>query len=422
MNNNPLQRLQDGPMSKAQIVSIAIVIACVGLDGFDVLAISYASPGIAAEWHIDRSALGIVLSMELLGMAIGAITLGALADRIGRRNTILMCLSLMCIGMACVTWTRTIAMLCVLRVLTGLGIGGMFASANALVAETSNLRRRDLCVTLMTVGYPLGAIAAGLFAENLLKGYGWRSIFVVGSLATLVMIPIVLLRLPESVSWLYTRRPPGALGAGAGQPNEQVRLTDPGYARKVILLTLVYTLHFITFYFLLKWVPKIVVDLGYPASGAASVLVWANVGSAIGGAGIGLLAQRFPIRALTGILMLGSTIMVCIFGRGQNSLAAMGWICLLTGICTSAGGAGIYAIIASSFPPGIRASGTGIVIGFGRGGTVLAPIIAGYLFSYGYGLQTVAIIMGCGSLIAALLLALSGRSALAVPTHAHSHS
>jgi MFS family permease len=422
MNNNPLQRLQDGPMSKAQIVSIAIVIACVGLDGFDVLAISYASPGIAAEWHIDRSALGIVLSMELLGMAIGAITLGALADRIGRRNTILMCLSLMCIGMACVTWTRTIAMLCVLRVLTGLGIGGMFASANALVAETSNLRRRDLCVTLMTVGYPLGAIAAGLFAENLLKGYGWRSIFVVGSLATLVMIPIVLLRLPESVSWLYTRRPPGALGAGAGQPNEQVRLTDPGYARKVILLTLVYTLHFITFYFLLKWVPKIVVDLGYPASGAASVLVWANVGSAIGGAGIGLLAQRFTIRALTGILMLGSTIMVCIFGRGQNSLAAMGWICLLTGICTSAGGAGIYAIIASSFPPGIRASGTGIVIGFGRGGTVLAPIIAGYLFSYGYGLQTVAIIMGCGSLIAALLLALSGRSALAVPTHAHSHS
>jgi len=422
MNTNPLRRLQDGPMSKAQIVSIAIAITCVGLDGFDVLAISYASPGIAAEWHIDRGALGIVLSMELLGMAIGAITLGALADRIGRRNIMLTCLSLMCIGMACVTWTRTIAMLCVLRVLTGLGIGGMFAAANALVAETSNVRRRDLCVTLMTVGYPLGAIAAGLFAENLLKGYGWRSIFVVGSLATLVMIPIVMLRLPESVSWLYTRRPLEALGAAAGQPNELARLADPGYVRKVILLTLVYTLHFITFYFLLKWVPKIVVDLGYPATGAASVLVWASVGSAIGGTGIGLLAQRFPIRALTGIFMLGSTIMVGIFGRGQNSLAAMGWICLLTGICTSAGGAGIYAIIASSFPPGIRASGTGIVIGFGRGGTVLAPIIAGYLFSYGYGLQTVAIIMGCGSLIAAMLLALSDRSALAVPTHVHSHS
>jgi MFS family permease len=102
--------------------------------------------------------------------------------------------------------------------------------------------------------------------------------------------------------------------------------------------------------------------------------------------------------------------MVWLFGHGQASLAQMSFACALTGICTSGGGAGIYAVIARSFPSDIRASGTGFVIGVGRGGTVLAPIIAGFLFSIGYSLQIVAILMGCGSLIAAGLLATHSRS------------
>ena len=437
MNYDPRQALANGTMTRAQIAVLAIIIACTALDGFDVLAISFAAPGIAQEWRIDRAALGIVLSMELLGMAIGAVVLGALADRVGRRNAIIVCLGLMSLGMGCITTAHTIFVLCVWRVLTGLGIGGMFAAANAVVAEVSNTRRRDLAVALMTIGYPIGAIVGGSVAAVLLRSHDWRAIFVLGAAITFVMIPITGVWLPESVLWLCNRRPARALErlnrslralgyreadelpAAENLPSGQrPRLSGAPFLRPTVLLTLVYTLHFITFYFLLKWVPKIVVDMGYPPSAAAGVLVWANVGTAVGGAGIGLLSLRFAIRPLTVALLLASAVMVFVFGHGQASLTQMSLICAVTGVCTSGGGAGIYAIIARAFPADIRASGTGVVIGFGRGGTVLAPILAGLLFSCGYPLQLVAVIMGCGSLIAAALLGSLSISTLPVSPRA----
>src|SRR5215218_3642054 len=124
MERDPRTVLAESPMSRAQIIAVAITIALNALDGFDVLAISFASPGIAAEWGIDRSALGVVLSMELIGMAIGSLVFGNVADRIGRRPTLLFCLSLMTIGMFMATTAGGVTSLSAWRVLTGLGIGG----------------------------------------------------------------------------------------------------------------------------------------------------------------------------------------------------------------------------------------------------------------------------------------------------------
>src|SRR5690606_7317009 len=125
-------------MSRLQITAVAITIALNALDGFDVLAISFASPGIAAEWRIDPAALGFVLSMELIGMSIGSVLLGGVADRIGRRRTMLGCLVLMTVGMFMATTSRGIVDLSCWRIVTGLGIGGMLAATAAVAAEVSN--------------------------------------------------------------------------------------------------------------------------------------------------------------------------------------------------------------------------------------------------------------------------------------------
>src|ERR1700753_3117238 len=103
MSTDPRDTLASAPMSALQIVTVAVTVGLTALDGFDVLSISFAAPGIAAEWGIDRAALSVVLSMELFGMALGALALGALADRIGRRPTMLACLVLMSVGMFMVT-------------------------------------------------------------------------------------------------------------------------------------------------------------------------------------------------------------------------------------------------------------------------------------------------------------------------------
>ena len=218
-------------MSPRQVLVVAITIALNALDGFDVLSISFASPGIAAEWKIDRAALGFVLSMELIGMALGSIFLGSLADKIGRRPTVLGCLVVMATGMFMATTSTGIlgglvtpviglfgvdvdprlADLSVWRIITGLGIGGMLAAINAVVAEFSNTRRRDLNVAIMSIGYPVGAALGGFITSTGLELAEWRSVFYFGATVTVVMIPIVFFLMPESVHWLTRKQPAGAL-------------------------------------------------------------------------------------------------------------------------------------------------------------------------------------------------------------------
>ena len=431
MERDPRAIIAESPMSAAQILAVAITIALNALDGFDVLAISFASPGIAAEWGIDRGALGIVLSMELIGMAVGSVLLGGATDRIGRRPMILLCLLIMSIGMFMVTTASDITTLCAWRLFTGLGIGGMLAATNATVAEYSNTRSRNLCVSLMAIGYPIGAVLGGAVAAELLKGNDWRSVFYFGGFVTLAFIPIVLLLLPETLPFLCQKRPANALNkinrllARMGhsaiavlppvtRDEEKHSLADifgPALILTTILVTLAYFAHLTTFYFIIKWVPKIVVDMGFAPSSAAGVLVWANVGGATGGAVLGLLTGRFHLRVLAVGALVGSVIMICLFGRGQSDLAQLSVMVAIAGFFTNAGIVALYAVLAQAFPTHVRATGTGFAIGMGRGGAALSPILAGYLFEAGLGLQGVAIVMASGAAIAAVaILLLPGRS------------
>src|SRR5688572_25032337 len=375
MNTDPRDIISTSPMSRLQVVVVAITVALNALDGFDVLSISFASPGIADEWGIDRAALGIVLSMELIGMAIGSIALGGVADRIGRRPTILGCLTVMAVGMFMATTATGLVGLSIWRIITGLGIGGMLAAINAVAAEFSNSRRRHLSVSLMSIGYPLGAVAGGIVAAQLLRGNDWRAVFYFGAAVTAVLIPVVFFVMPESIHWLASKQPAGALekinrglsrmdrAAVATLPvtSADVRrgsiadIFAPGLVATTAIVTLAYFFHITTFYFIVKWVPKIVVDLGFAASSAAGVLVWTNVGGATGGAVFGLLTQRFGVKALTiGVLCL-STVMVILFGRTPPDLQRLSFICAVAGFCTNAGIVGLYAIIAQAFPTHVRA-------------------------------------------------------------------
>jgi benzoate transport len=421
MSQDLLQTLAKSPMTPAQVRVIAITVGLCALDGFDVLAISFASPGIAHEWRINRAALGVVLSMELVGMGFGSILLGGIADRFGRRYTVLGCLVVMAFGMAMATTAHSVVDLSVWRVITGLGIGGMLASLNAIASEFANARRRDLCVSLMSIGYPLGAIVGGSIAALLLSRSDWRTVFEFGAVVSGLMVPIVAWWVPESVIWMCQRQPRRALErvnhslARLGRSPVEVlplpvarpqRLGRAGIFRPeliatTVLVTLAYALHVTTFYFILKWIPKIVVDMGFTASMAAGVLVWANVGGASGGAVLGLLTQRVGLKALTICWLLASTALVTVFGHAQADLGQLSLICALAGFCTNGGIVGLYAIMARAYPADARAAGTGFAIGIGRGGAVLAPIIAGYLFQANWGLQAVALTMAVGSLLAA---------------------
>ncbi|MGH6616117.1 MFS transporter [Sphingomonas sp.] len=409
-------------MRLAQIAVVAVCISLNALDGFDVLAISFAAPGIAKEWGVDKAMLGIVLSMELIGMAAGSVLLGNLADRIGRRPTILACLCVMAVGMFAASHATGVGMLSAIRLFTGLGIGGMLSATSAMVAEFSNSRRRGLNTVLNIAGYSTGAILGGLVASSLLAGSGdWRTVFLFGGIMTLIALPLAFFLLPESIESLLARRPENALAAInrtltrlrsapiEALPPIEVELTRPSilalflpcYRATTILLTTAYFAQITFFYYIQKWVPKIVVDMGFDAAQAGRVLVAANVGNLLGALAIGLATQRLPLRSLICGAMLAGVVAIGVFGLGFRDLALLSLSVAVAAFFINAGVVGIYPLLARVYPAELRASGTGFVIGVGRGGSALGPLLAGTLFASGYGLLTVSLVMGLGGIIAA---------------------
>ncbi|MBU1171626.1 MAG: MFS transporter [Proteobacteria bacterium] len=421
---DPRDMLDQGNMRPLQIIVVIITILLNAIDGFDVLSISFAAPGIAREWGISPAALGVVMSMELIGMAIGSFFLGGVADRVGRRPTLLGCLAVMTVGMLLVTTATNTIQLSVWRVMVGLGIGGILACINAVVAEFSNVKRRGLCISIMVIGYPLGGTFGGMAASHLLQIHDWRSIFYLGAVLTGILLPAVYFFVPESVHWLARKQPKNALARinatldrmklalvtelprcdGMDEKTSLADIFSKSLLGPTLILTAAYFLHITTFYFILKWSPKVVADMGFSPSLAGQVLVWVSMGGAIGGALFGWLTTRIGLKRLTIVILFLTAVFVAVFGRTSADLSQIKLLAAFAGFFGNAGISGLYSILAVSFPTHVRATGTGFVIGVGRAGAVCSPILAGFLLQSGATLPSVALVMGFGSLLAGMFL------------------
>lgn len=423
-SQDPRRMIDQSPMTAAQIIVVGLTVLLNAMDGFDILSIAFASPGIQAEWGVSELELGIVLSMELIGMAFGSVLLGGLADKIGRRPTLLGCLLTMALGMFLATTASSPFQLSVWRLLTGLGIGGMLPSINAVAAEFSNDRWRSASISIMVIGYPLGGSIGGLYASDLIARYDWRSVFYLGAAATAVLLPLCFFLVPESVHWLSRKQPANTLDRinhslrklghsrvaavpeilPADRKKTLADIFSPALSRVTILVTTAYFAHVVSLYFLLKWAPKIATDMGFAAAEGGYVLTMGNFGGAAGGAIFGLLTARVGLKPLTiGILLL-NTVAIALFGNSPADLTTLTLLGIAVGFFGNAAISGLYSIAAYAFPTHVRATGTGFVVGIGRGGGVLSPWLVGYLFENGRSLPAVGLVMGAGSLIAGLLL------------------
>ncbi len=427
---DPRQIIDGTAMSVRQWIVVILMVFLNALDGFDVLSSAFAAPGITAEWGITRAALGIVLSAELVGMGFGSVLLGGLADKWGRKPTMLVCLVVMAIGMYMAHDAHAVTPLTIWRLITGLGIGGMLAATNAVTAESTNKASRSVAIALYVIGYPLGAVVGGFVAQGwLLVEYDWRAVFLFGAIVTAALIPVIWLLVPETPAFFAATRPEGAvakinrslkafnkpaitelpaISPTAAKPKLTDILSNPRLRPVTLLLAFGYMFHTITFYYILKWAVQIVHDFppGYSQPDAASVLTYANIGGAVGGFLFGFLMKKWSIKWPTILMLLLGSAAVVSFGMGRESLEGWRWATIATGFFTNAAIAGYYGAFALGFPAYARATGTGFVLGIGRLGAASAPILAGDLFKV-FGndqLLTVSMIMAIGSILSAVLL------------------
>ncbi|MFD1789871.1 MFS transporter [Sphingomonas floccifaciens] len=396
----------DRPMTRTQIVAVACAVLLNALDGFDVLAITFALPGIARAWNVGPAELGVALSSGLVGMAIGSLLLAPQGDRFGRRPLILGCLVIMTLGMGLTVTATNITELCIWRFVTGLGIGGMLAAINAVAAEFSTPRRRDLSIGLMTVGYPAGGLVGGLAVADLVGPYGWQFVFYVGAALTAAFIPLILFGLPESPA--FQKRSDGPRQDRKPTANPALALLSGRYRRITIVLVAAYFLHMVTFYFFSGWLPKLMSDMGYATADAIRTSALMSMGGVIGGLVFGWLAPRLGLVRLLIAAMLLTAIGFAVFGM-MTSLQGMQLLSFLTGLVLFGGIVGLYALIAQSFPAELRVTGSGLAIGIGRGGAILGPLIGAALIAGGIGAASAVMIIGASAALAAGVLAVGYR-------------
>lgn len=427
---DPQRIIDEAPMNWRQYVVVALMVALNALDGFDVLSSAFAAPGISDEWGVSRDALGIVLSAELVGMGFGSVLMGGMADKLGRKRTMLACLVVMAVGMYLAHAAAGVNELMGWRFMTGIGIGGMLATTNAVTAESTSARGRSLSMALYVIGYPLGGVIGGFAAQWwLLPTYDWRAVFLFGAVVTAAMIPLVMLFVPETPAFYAATRPADAVErinrslrafgkrlidalpepvSEGPKPKLSDILVDPKLRPVTLLLAFGYMFHTITFYYILKWAVKIVADFppGYSQPDAASVLTYANIGGAIGGFLFGFLMKRWRIKGPTMAMLLLGIGAVTAFGMGFDSLWGWRAAAIAAMFFTNAAIVGFYAAFALGFPAHVRATGTGFVLGVGRLGAAGSPIIAGFLFK-ALGddqLMLVSFLMALGSAAAMLMV------------------
>ncbi len=391
-------------LKSGTITTLGLCFALALLEGLDLQSVGVAAPRMAREFGLSVSQMGWVFSAGTLGLLPGAMFGGRLADRIGRKRVLVIsaCLfGLLSIATALVSDLHTLV---IVRILTGIGLGGALPNLIALSSEAVPPRLRSTAVSVMYCGVPFGGVIAAAVGVMFAGDTDWRHIFYVGGVGPLVLVPLILMFLPESKAFVK------ASGNGNVIPASISKVLF-GETRRMSTLQIwiSYFCTLIVLYFLLNWLPSLMAARGLSRPEVGYVQIFFNVGAGLGVLFIGALMDR--IRA--GTVVTGMYVGII------ASLAALAMAPDFTALVVSAFFAGmfvtgaqsvLYALAAAFYPTAMRGTGVGAAVAFGRLGSVVGPLAAGQLLAMG---SSSAIVIGASIPVtlvaAAAALLLIGR-------------
>jgi AAHS family 4-hydroxybenzoate transporter-like MFS transporter len=372
-------------------------------DGYDIAAISLAAPHLVREWHVDRAALGPVLSASLVGILFGSMLFGWIGDRFGRKKALLGSLLLFGVFTWVAAHATNLTQMTWLRFIAGLGIGGVIPNMIAINIESAPRRLRGTLGLIATGLVPIGGALPGFVSAMLVPQYGWPILFLIGGIAPVVIAILAFFWMPESIKYmtlhesqrgslvkLIQRLSPGyVVPDGARfvvEDEKQFPSSNPKYLFRdglaVItpLLWLLFALNLMGYFFLLSWTPTLLTAAKLPPATAALSIALLQIGGTVGSLVLIRWLDRYQFAAITVLFIVAVPVVGALGFIGVGSTkAVLLAACFVAGFCVLGIQSGINVAGALVYPTSLRANGSGWELGVGRIGSIIGPLL-GALF------------------------------------------
>lgn len=389
-------------LSAGAIIALCAAIAM--LEGYDIQAMGVAAPRMMPALHLNQQQAGWALSANMIGLVIGALIGGRLADRIGRRPVLAVSVAAFGLFSLATAWANGFESLIAIRIAVGLGLGGAMPNLIAIAAEVTPLGKRTAVTTIVFCGMSLGGAASAVLARYAV-GLDWRWIFILGGAAPLLLAPAVGLLLPETRA-----------DAGAGRARSAKGVFDALFGEGRVWATLplwvAYALSLIILYLMLNWLPLLVTAKGLAKADAPLASLAFNLSSLIGAPLMGALVDRYGVRWPMAAGYVGVVVAMSLLA-GASGFGPIVALSGLAGFFVIGVQFCLYGLSPSYYPASVRGTGAGAAVAVGRLGSIAGPLVAGYLLGGGASASQVVEAMAPVALVAGaavVMLSFLGRA------------
>lgn len=386
-----------GPSSRIVAVKAFLIVM---VDGYDTLMMGFVAPLLTRQWGLHPADIGKLFAIGYLGAILGALAMGPLADRIGRKPLLVFALLLAAAATGACAFVAGPSLLLPLRFVAGIALGGALPAVIALTAEHARPEKRAGTVTLMYIGYPMGAVAGGVVTAALLH-FGWPAIFFGTGVACLLAAGVAA-TLPESLARGVAV--PRATRSAWREQFAEGRLWPALLLWIGLFATLLLT------YFLVSWTPSIIVAQGGSPRVAALGAVLLNLGGCVGALAMAPVVNRYGPYRPVAALAAGGAIFIALLGQA-GSLPLVLVLLFATGVCALGAQLNFPAMTVMLFPPHVRSTGTGSTVGFGRIGSIVGPLLGGVLIAAGLPWSSLFLVAALPALVAAIVVFAADRLA-----------
>jgi AAHS family 4-hydroxybenzoate transporter-like MFS transporter len=385
------------------------------LEGYDLSALGYVVPQLVGAWHTPPVAFTAALTASNLGMFAGAVVCGRLGDRYGRKPVLLGCIAAFGTASLLTAFVTGTSQLALARLATGVGLGGGIPVCIALVSDVSPPHRQGTLVITMITGVVVGNLAAGIVAAQMISSFGWESVFIVGGLAPLLLLPFAAIFLRESSEFRATRSAAAAAAAAAAEgtatasTGSRAALFAPGIAGPTTLLWAINFLNLLTIFFVNSWLPLLLRNMGATPQGAILATSMFYAGAIAAAFFSAALIGRYGIERVLTVMLLFAGVCIIVSGVATLSVVSLSLFILGFGFGTGGSQLGISALPGAIYPTAIRSTGAGWATGIGRLGNVAGALLGGALLGLGWSPQQMLLALGAAPLMTSVLMWALGR-------------